>query len=117
MGNKKALRIKLDNINDLIPLGDYIVVEAHEAEAISEGGIIIPDKAQKQVFQGTVVAVGPGKQNENGRYLGIPVEPGDVIFYRNFQGWKLAEINDKQYFAICSDERFAKLPKAKVRYL
>ena len=117
MSNRKAKRIKLDNISDLIPLGDYIIIEAHEPEDVSMGGIIIPDKAQKQVFQGTVVAVGPGKQNDQGVYLGISVEPGEVIFYRNFQGWKLAELNDKQYFAICSDERFAKLPKGKVRYI
>ena len=116
MSNAKPKRTKLENINSLLALEDYIIVEGHNPEEVSEGGIVIPDKAQKDAFQGTVVAVGPGKRDNNGKWLPIGIEPGDVVFIRNFLGWKVVEIGGKTYYAISSEERFAKIPKAKVVY-
>ena len=112
----KGRKIKLDNIEDLIALDDYTIIEAHNAEDVSTGGIIIPDKAQQSSFRGTVISVGPGKRDANGEYMPLGIEPGDVVIYRNFTGWKVAEIDGKTYYTINSEERFAKIPQSKVVY-
>ena len=47
------------------PIADRVVVEAAPAEVTTAGGIIIPDTAKEKPQQGTVVAVGAGKKDEN----------------------------------------------------
>ena len=48
------------------PLGDRVLVKRAKADT-KKGGILLPDTAQEKPKQGTVIAVGPGKTNENGR--------------------------------------------------
>lgn len=47
----------------LIPLLDRILIQRAEALTKSKGGIVIPEKAQSKVLEGTVIAVGPGARN------------------------------------------------------
>lgn len=51
-------------IKRLIPLFDRVLVQKAEALTKTKGGIVIPEKAQAKVLQGTVVAVGPGSRNQ-----------------------------------------------------
>ncbi len=46
------------------PMFDRILVEKFAPEVKSKGGIMIPEKAQGKVLEGTIVAVGPGARNE-----------------------------------------------------
>lgn len=48
----------------LLPLFDRILIKRAEAITRTKGGIVIPEKAQAKVLQGTVVAVGPGLRNK-----------------------------------------------------
>lgn len=66
------------------PLSDYVVLEHYEAESVSPGGIVIPDKARERPWRGRVVAVGPGKRSDKtGQQFAMPVKAGDeVLFYR-----------------------------------
>ena len=57
-----------------VALGSRILVQQHEAEAESEGGIIIPDKAQERNNLGVVLGVGDKVTK---------VKTGDEIFYQN----------------------------------
>ena len=112
----KGRKTKLDNIEDLIALEDYTIIEAHNAEDVSKGGIIIPDKHQESSFRGTVVSVGPGKRDSHGNFMPLGIEPGDVVIYRNFMGWKIAKIYGRTYYAVSNEERFAKIPASRVVY-
>ncbi len=47
-----------------IPMFDRVLIEKAEALTRTAGGIVIPEKAQQKVLQGTVVAAGPGARNE-----------------------------------------------------
>ncbi len=116
MGIEKPRRLKEERIEDLLAMDGFVIIEAHDSDEVSKGGILIPDLAKKQSFRGTVVAVGPGKRNENGDFIPLGIEVGDVMVYRNFQGWKLSEIDGKSYYAICGDEWIAKIPKSLVKY-
>ena len=49
------------------PLGDRVLVEAIEEEAVQEGGIIIPDTAKEKPQRAKVVALGTGKKDDDGK--------------------------------------------------
>ena len=51
------------------PLEDRIVVQAIEAETTTASGIVIPDTAKEKPQEGTVLAVGPGRVDDNGKRI------------------------------------------------
>ena len=66
------------------PLEDRVVVEAMAADETTASGIILPDTAQEKPQQGTVVVVGPGKNNEDGTTGKMTVRTGDVVLYGKY---------------------------------
>ncbi|HIW69703.1 MAG TPA: co-chaperone GroES, partial [Candidatus Dietzia merdigallinarum] len=48
------------------PLEDKILVEATAAETTTASGLVIPDTAKEKPQEGTVVAVGKGRFDEDG---------------------------------------------------
>lgn len=43
-----------------------MLIKKAEVVTTTRGGIVIPEKAQAKVLQGTIVAVGPGARNKVG---------------------------------------------------
>jgi chaperonin GroES len=75
----------------LKPLEDRIIVQPAEAEETTASGLVIPDTAKEKPVMGTVVAVGPGKFNENGdARVPVDVGVGDTVIYSKYGGteWK-----------------------------
>ena len=70
------------------PLEDRVVVEALAADEKTTSGIILPDTAQEKPQQGTVVVVGPGKSDKDGK-VGMTVKPGDVVLYGKYSGTEI----------------------------
>ena len=68
------------------PLHDRVVIERVDAEAKTAGGVIIPDTAKEKPQQGTVIAVGPGGRDENGKLIPIDVKVGDRILFGKWSG-------------------------------
>ena len=68
------------------PLEDRVVVQANEAETTTASGIVIPDTAKEKPQEGTVLAVGPGRVDDNGQRIPIDVEIGDVVLYSKYGG-------------------------------
>jgi len=77
------------------PLDDLIVILRDEPEAISKGGIIIPDIAQQEVDQGTVVAAGPGKRGEK-HFIPMDVKEGDRVLFSKYANLKF-NLDGKEY--------------------
>ena len=48
------------------PLADRVFVKVSAAEEKTAGGIYLPDNAKEKPQVGEVVAVGPGKRNDDG---------------------------------------------------
>jgi len=71
---------------NLKPLGDRVVVEPLEEEEITASGIILPETAKEKPQKGTVVAVGPGRKDENGKVITMEVKEGDVVLYAKYGG-------------------------------
>ena len=71
------------------PLQDRVIVKRIEEEDTSPGGIIIPDTAKEKPQQGEVIAVGPGKRDEDGRLQALDVKPGDRVLFGKYAGTEI----------------------------
>jgi len=80
---------------NLKPLGDRVVVEPLEEEEITASGIILPETAKEKPQKGTVVAVGPGRKDENGKVIPMEVGVGDVVLYAKYGGTEVKLDSDR----------------------
>ena len=76
--------------DNLKPLNDRVIVTRAEEETKTAGGIVIPDSAKEKPARGTVVAVGPGKLNDDGHRSPLEVKVGDEILYGKYAGTEVA---------------------------
>jgi len=72
------------------PLNDRVLVLRIGEEEKTSGGIIIPDTAKEKPQEGKVIAVGPGKVNEEGKKIALDVKAGDKVLFGKYSG---SEIN------------------------
>jgi chaperonin GroES len=68
------------------PLEDRILVQANEAEQTTASGIVIPDTAKEKPQEGTVLAIGPGRIDDNGNRVPLDVKVGDTVIYSKYGG-------------------------------
>ena len=69
------------------PLHDRVIVRRIEEGEQVRGGIIIPDTAKEKPQEGEVIAVGPGRFNEDGdERIPLDVQVGDVVLYSKYGG-------------------------------
>jgi chaperonin GroES len=81
------------------PLHDRVIVKRVPREETSKGGIIIPDTAKEKPQEGQVVAVGPGRRDDNGRIVPMGVEKGDRILFGKYSGSDV-EINGEEHLIL-----------------
>ncbi|HEY2175282.1 MAG TPA: co-chaperone GroES [Mycobacteriales bacterium] len=92
------------------PLEDRIVVQANEAETTTASGIVIPDTAKEKPQEGTVVAVGPGRVDDNGKRVPIDVKVGDVVLYSKYGGTEVKYGQD-EYLVLSARDVLAVIEK------
>jgi chaperonin GroES len=69
------------------PLEDRIVVKPLDAEQTTASGLVIPDTAKEKPQEGEVVAVGPGRFNEDGdERIPMDIAVGDKVIYSKYGG-------------------------------
>ena len=68
------------------PLEDKILVQASEAEATTASGLVIPDTAKEKPQEGEVLAIGPGRIDDNGNRVPLDVKVGDRVIYSKYGG-------------------------------
>ena len=85
------------------PLGDRVLVHPVEQEEVKKGGIIIPDTAKEKPKEGKVVAVGPGKRDDNGKLIPMDVKKGDRVLYSKYGGTEI-KIDGKDYLIMREDD-------------
>jgi len=74
---------------NLKPLGSRVVVEPIEQEEITAGGIVLPETAKEKPQKGTVLAIGPGDRDENGKRIPMDVSVGDVVLFAKYSGTEI----------------------------
>jgi len=68
------------------PLDDRVVVLPLEAQAVSRGGIHIPDQAKEKPQRGKILAVGPGKMLDSGERARLALKVGDEVYFAKYAG-------------------------------
>jgi len=74
---------------NLKPLGNRVVVEPLEQEEITSGGIVLPETAKEKPQKGTIMAVGPGDRDDDGKRIALDVKVGDVVLYAKYSGTEI----------------------------
>ena len=82
------------------PLEDRIVIRQVEAEQTTASGLVIPDTAKEKPQEGEVIAVGPGRVDDNGNRIPVDVKVGDIVIYSRYGGTEVKY--DGQEFQILS---------------
>jgi chaperonin GroES len=80
------------------PINDRVLVKPADADETTKGGIIIPDTAKEKPQRGTVVAVGPGK-DENP----MTVKVNDVVLYGKYAGQEVSH-NGQDFLIMKEDD-------------
>lgn len=85
------------------PLGDRVLVEPvdeKETGSKTKSGIIIPDTVDRERSeQGTIVAVGEGKRNDEGKLIPLSVKKGQKVIFSKYSKDEI-KIGDKEYFIV-----------------
>ena len=92
------------------PLADRVLIEPAPAEEKTVSGLYIPDNAKEKPMQGTVVAAGPGKKDENGKAIAMDVKVGDKVLYGKYSGTEL-EFEGEKYLMMRQSDVLAVLEK------
>lgn len=71
------------------PLHDHVLIKRLEADEEMQGGIIIPDTAKEKPQEGEVLAVGPGKIQEDGSRRALAVAVGNKVLFGKYAGTEI----------------------------
>ena len=67
-----------------------VVIKSLEAEQTTASGLVIPDTAKEKPQEGEVLAVGPGRWNEDGdERIPLDVKVGDRVIYSKYGGTEI----------------------------
>jgi chaperonin GroES len=80
----------------LRPLQDRVIVKQTEAEEKTKSGIFLPDTAKEKPTKGKVVSVGPGRLDDKGKAMEIPVRVGDTVWYGKYSGTEI-EVDGQKF--------------------
>jgi chaperonin GroES len=96
--------VKLEeNMLKIRPLHDRVIVKRLEEERKSAGGIVIPDNVAEKPDQGEVIAVGPGKRNDEGKREPLDVKVGDRILFGKYSG-STVKIEGTEYLVMREED-------------
>ena len=85
------------------PLNDRVLLRRLEEKEVIKGGIIIPDTAKEKPQEAEVVAVGPGKLDDNGKRVPTEVKKGDRVLIGKYSGTDI-KIGDDEFVIVREDE-------------
>ncbi len=95
---------------NLRPLNDRVIVKRIESETTTASGIVIPDNAAEKPDQGEVLAVGPGKHDEDGDRIAMSVKVGDRVLFGKYSG-QTVKISGDELLVMKEDDLFAVVEK------
>ncbi len=97
--------------SNLRPLADRVIVEPLEREETTASGLLLPETAKEKPQEGKVLAVGPGRWDEDGKKR-VPLEVAvdDRVVYAKYSGTeiklgdkKLLILGEKDILAVIED--------------
>ena len=95
---------------NLKPLGDRVVVEPAEKEERTASGIILPETAKEKPQEGEILAVGPGRRDDQGKVVPMDVKKGDIVLYAKYAGTEV-KLEDKKVLILKESDILAIVEK------
>jgi chaperonin GroES len=95
---------------NLRPLADRVVIEPSEKEERTASGIILPETAKEKPQEGEVIAVGPGRRDEDGKVIPMDVKKGDIVLFAKYAGTEV-KIEDKKFLILKESDILAIVEK------
>ena len=93
------------------PLEDRIVVKPLDAEQTTASGLVIPDTAKEKPQEGEVIAVGPGRFNEDGdERIPLDINVGDKVIYSKYGGTEV-KYGGEEYLVLSARDVLAVIEK------
>ncbi|MDE2022446.1 MAG: co-chaperone GroES [Patescibacteria group bacterium] len=84
------------------PYGDRVLVQPKPVEETTASGIILAARNQEKPTEGTVVAIGPGRRDQNGAYVPLGVKVGDTIRFNGY-GYEEIKLAGTEYYLMRED--------------
>jgi chaperonin GroES len=88
------------------PLGNRVVVEPIEQEEVTSGGIVLPETAKEKPQKGTVLAIGPGDRDEDGKRIPMDVKEGETVLFAKYSGTEI-KLDDKKVLILRESDLLA----------
>ena len=88
------------------PLGERVLVEPLCMDEQVKGGIIIPDTAKEKPQEGTVIALGTGKIDDDGKVVPFNVKKGDLVLMPKYGGTEV-KMGGREYQIMREDDILA----------
>ena len=85
------------------PLQDRVLVKRLEEKEVKKGGIIIPDTAKEKPIQGEIIAVGPGRKDDEGKVIKMAVKVGDKVLFGKYSGTEV-KLDGEEFLIMKEDE-------------
>ena len=98
------------NKTQIVPLADRLVVRNVQQEETLASGLVIPDTAKEKPQQAEVIAVGPGRLDDNGKRVAMEVSVGDIVVYAKYSGNEI-KIDQEEYLILSEKDVLAKIQK------
>ena len=92
------------------PLEDRGVIQTVEAEQTTSFGLVLPDTAKEKPQEGKVVAVGPGRIDDNGKRVPVDVAEGDLVIYSKYGGTEV-KYDGEEYLILSARDILAVVTK------
>ena len=90
----------------LKPLGDRVIVKLTEVEETTKSGIVLPTAAKEKSSIAEVIAVGPGKKDDDGKLIPMVVKKGDKVVINKYSGTEI-KYKDEDYIIVRQDDILA----------
>ena len=95
---------------NLRPLHDRVIVKRLENETKTASGIVLPDNAAEKPDQGEVLAVGPGKKNDQGVVSPLILNVFYRVLFGKYSG-QTVKMNGEELLVMKEDDLFAVVEK------
>ena len=92
------------------PLEERVVIQTVEAEQTTSFGLVLPDTAKEKPQEGKVVAVGPGRIDDNGKRVPVDVAEGDLVIYSKYGGTEV-KYDGEEYLILSARDILAVVTK------
>ena len=95
-------------MKQLEALFDAVIVKPLETEETQFGSIFIPDAGKDRNEQGTVVAVGPGRQVAGVGFVPTGIKVGDIVILPTM-GFSRLQFDNEEYYIGNENQILAKI--------